>query len=576
MALTLTLSGARGASDQAARSIERGTLSIGRSAGNDWVLADPERLLSKTHCIITAAEGRYFLTDLSTNGVYLNGSPNRVPRNGQAAVNDGDEIRIGDYVLIATETAGRAAPPPHAAGPMGRGADPLAEVLTPDPLADPRLDPLAAEGTPGFAHPLSVPPPSPVRAHDPFDQADARHGTPAHDPDDDLFRGLTPAENWVGPSQADNADAAQHVIAVGAPVAVNNFDDLDIDALLGDLPPEPGKAPSPAAMPGAITPSFPLAAPRGPAAPPFPGAPGTPAPAGYRPSPPPPPADPFADPAGADLSPAAAPPPPRVAPPARPSPPPQPAPGVGSGMIPGMEAAFAPAAPAAASPFDEPEAPVPAPPVPTPVAPPAPVAVAAAPPPATADAARLLAAFLDGAGVADLALGADAEAAMRNAGTVFRVLVDGLRQVLMSRAAIKNEFRVEQTMLRARDNNALKFAVTVEDAIAALLLPAKPGYKAPLASAKEAFDDVRAHEMAVMAGVQTALLGLLKRFEPGALESRLQPGVLGNLLPAARKARTWELFCATYKDIAREAEDDFQSVFGREFARAYDAQIRKL
>ncbi len=79
-----------------------------------------------------------------------------------------------------------------------------------------------------------------------------------------------------------------------------------------------------------------------------------------------------------------------------------------------------------------------------------------------------------------------------------------------------------------------------------------------------------------MAGVQTALLGLLKRFDPAALEQRLQPGLLQTLLPAARKARIWELFCATYKDLAREAEDDFQSVFGREFARAYDAQTRKL
>jgi predicted component of type VI protein secretion system len=79
-----------------------------------------------------------------------------------------------------------------------------------------------------------------------------------------------------------------------------------------------------------------------------------------------------------------------------------------------------------------------------------------------------------------------------------------------------------------------------------------------------------------MAGVQTALLGLLKRFDPVTLEARLSPGRLDSILPGARKARIWELFCETYKDIAREAEDDFQSVFGREFARAYDAQMKKL
>ncbi len=560
MALTLTLSSARGAADQAARSLQRGTLSIGRSGGNDWVLPDPERLLSKTHCMITAADGRYLLTDLSTNGVYMNGSPNRVPRNGQVELTDGDEIRIGDYVLMVTETAGAG---PAAPAPGGRGADPLAEVLTPDPLADrqdggdPRLDPFAAATTPGFAFSVAAPPPSPVRAHDPFDQSDQRRGARQPDPDDDLFRGLTPAENWSGPSQADNADAGSHVIAVGAPVTVNNFDDLDIDALLGDIPPAPGGLSAPPS--GTIPPSFPLAAPLAPAPPPFarsapaPGpAPGPAARDAFAPFVPTPVATPVPTPVQMPVQ------VPLAATPLAPAPIPP--------------AAVAP--PAGPSPFDEPGLPQSPPPRPMPAAPPQ----AAAPPAAAApaDAGRLLAAFLDGAGVADLALAGDTETAMRNAGTVFRVLVDGLRQVLMSRAAIKNEFRVEQTMLRARDNNALKFAVTVEDAIAALLQPARPGYKAPLASAQEAFDDVRAHEMAVMAGVQTALLGLLKRFEPGALEARLQPKLLGNLVPGARKARTWELFCNTYKDIAREAEDDFQSVFGREFARAYDAQIRKL
>ena len=111
---------------------------------------------------------------------------------------------------------------------------------------------------------------------------------------------------------------------------------------------------------------------------------------------------------------------------------------------------------------------------------------------------------------------------MREAGAVFSAMVEGIRQVLISRASIKNEFRVEQTMLRARDNNALKFSVTDRGRVAALLQPPRPGYKPPLAATREAFDDVRSHEMAVMAGVQTALMGLLKRFEPD--RARKAPG----------------------------------------------------
>ena len=92
---------------------------------------------------------------------------------------------------------------------------------------------------------------------------------------------------------------------------------------------------------------------------------------------------------------------------------------------------------------------------------PAPVAARALPAAALpADAAKLLAAFREGAGVPSLDFGDDPEAAMREAGMVFRAMVEGLRQVLISRAAVKNEFRVEQTMLRARDNNPLKFSVT--------------------------------------------------------------------------------------------------------------------
>ena len=470
MPLTLTLAGGSGSRD--ARTLSRGTLSIGRAPGNDWVLPDPERQLSKTHCLIAAAGGHYLLTDLSTNGVFVNGSTERVPRNGEVELTDGDEIRLGEYVIMVAETAASAADPRGAGyvppGPGGLGHDdPFGSVSnpTPDPLgSDPLDDAFGAAARPGFVHPIAAPPPA-LRPEDPFDLAEEAKRAPRIDPDDDLFRGITPAESWQGPSQPDNADAPVHVFAAPQPIATTNFDELDIDALLGDEPPVPN--------------SPPLAG-------------------GVR--------------------------------------------GGGAGAVP------------------------------TPTPPPA--ALPAAPIPA-ADAGRLLAAFLEGAGATGISPGNDPEAALRAAGEVFRTMVDGLRQVLISRAAVKNEFRVEQTMLRARDNNALKFSVTTEDAVAALLQPGRPGYMPPLQAAQEAFDDVRSHEMAVMAGVQTALVSLLKRFEPSALERRLQPGAL-DILPAARKARTWELFCETYKEIAREAEDDFQSVFGREFARAYAAQVRKL
>ncbi len=48
--------------------------------------------------------------------------------------------------------------------------------------------------------------------------------------------------------------------------------------------------------------------------------------------------------------------------------------------------------------------------------------------------------------------------------------------------------------------------------------------------------------------------------------------MIESLLPGTRRAKLWESFVATYKDIARDADSDFQDVFGREFARAYNEQ----
>jgi type VI secretion system protein len=487
MPMILTLSHVRGLGQRATRSLAKGTLSIGRGADNDWVLPDPDRHLSKTHCVVSVENGRWVLTDLSTNGVFVNGARDPVGRDSRVILTDGDEFRIGEYSITATEADERASPA-DASGFGDAYVDPLSTQggRTGGPLdIDPLDDPLGRPHDPAFRHPMPASPP-PARAEDPFDMLDEREPVRKTGFDDDLFHGITPSDNWAGPSQSDHSDAPQHAFTVRPVPPPIPPGEIDFDALLGDTPPG-------------------------------------------EPEPPP----------------RIAPPPPPVA---APVPPPAPRPAMG----------------APADPFDEPAPPAPAPP-------------ASGPSASGPSAEALVAAFLAGAGVPDLKLpGQDAEAVLNSAGAVFRALVEGLRDVLMSRAAVKNEFRVEQTMLRPRDNNALKFSVTPEEAVAALLLPARTGYKPPLDATREAFEDIRSHELAVMAGVQTALLGLLRRFDPAALEKRLQPGMLDSVMPGARRARTWELFCITYKDITREAEDDFQSVFGREFARAYDAQTSKL
>ena len=229
-----------------------------------------------------------------------------------------------------------------------------------------------------------------------------------------------------------------------------------------------------------------------------------------------------------------------------------------------------------------PQPPRPQPAQPTPVARPTPPAAEPPPPvaPSQAGSAELLAAFLAGAELepGDLP-GGDAEETMRIVGAAFREMVQGLHETLLARSEIKSEFRLERTMIRPQENNPLKFSPTVDEALRALLKGGASGgaYLGPVPAVREGFKDLQAHQIAVMAGMQTALAALLRRFDPEHLEKRLKrQSVLDSILPAARKAKYWELYEDLYKQIAAEAEDDFQSLFGREFAGAYESQVKKL
>jgi type VI secretion system FHA domain protein len=132
-------------------------------------------------------------------------------------------------------------------------------------------------------------------------------------------------------------------------------------------------------------------------------------------------------------------------------------------------------------------------------------------------------------------------------------------------------------MIGKLDNNPLKFSATPEEAMRVLLLQNIPGFLSAEQAVGQALQDIKSHQLAVMAGMQTALTTVIARFDPAQLEKRIEKSsLIEGVLPGARKARYWDLFRKLYGDIARELEDDLQSLFGAEFAAAYRAQIEKL
>jgi type VI secretion system FHA domain protein len=100
------------------------------------------------------------------------------------------------------------------------------------------------------------------------------------------------------------------------------------------------------------------------------------------------------------------------------------------------------------------------------------------------------------------------------------------------------------------------------------------GFLDPVQAIGDACEDLRAHEIALMAGMRAAILGALRRFDPPTLERALAKS--GGLGFVGRKGKLWELFVAQQERLLQEAQDDFQKVFGQDFMGAYQAQLRRL
>jgi type VI secretion system protein len=419
------------------KSMHQGVMAIGRSADNDWVLPDPERLVSSQHCVIQYKDGRYYLTDNSTNGVELVNAGIRLRRGNSEPLQDGELIRIGDYEIQAR-------------------IDFNVQAVDSQPFVGDSSN--SFEALMGAVASKPAPMPAPVIAPQ-FQGASSMDTLP------DLFDFLSPTA-VPPPTVADHVPSEQHDFRPPTPVVVEK------PVVSGAVIPEDwdlfGDAPAPA-------------------------------PAPVAPAPPPPPPSP----------------------------------------------------------------------APAPVVQPPPVIEAPVANPAQPD---LLQAFLRGAGLEQLNLDkAQAEAQMENIGRSYRLMVDGLIDVLRARASLKGEFRMQQTMIQPAENNPLKFAPNADEALLLLLRHGNQAFMAPDAAVRDSFNDLRAHQLAVMAGVEAAIKHLLTRFEPAQLEERMgKPGGLSSIFNGSRQAQYWQQFTELYSNISREAQEDFQDLFGREFSRAYE------
>jgi FHA domain-containing protein/type VI secretion system protein len=206
------------------------------------------------------------------------------------------------------------------------------------------------------------------------------------------------------------------------------------------------------------------------------------------------------------------------------------------------------------------------------VAPPTP-----APAPSASRDEGVLQALLDGLGLPDLRTSREPRDLARLVGEMLREAVGGTMEILLARAMTKRDSHIDMTMIGARSNSPLKFFPDPQSALSQMLNADTPAYLPGVNALAAAFDDLKAHELAVIVGMRAALAEVVQRFEPARIEQRLAaPGRLDKLMPSARKARLWDLLTGLYADLVRDGDEDVQRIFGEKFALAYLEQIARL
>lgn len=538
---------------------------IGRADTNQLVLPDPERAISRIHAQVVYRNGTYALIGRGGNAILHNGTP--VGHAAEVLLAQGDQVVIGNY-HISVSTAlpaaaasdsfdaafGNTTPVPVSAAPRSPPpASAFVGVIKPGP----RTVAAPAGGQSGFGIPDDWDPFAHPPAADPFGEilggsnaalAAAPSGarnessvpTPAREDSLDALFGLkagatsgdpfadSPLAHVAPLNTAGNADplrALQQAPQAAARVESDHVSDLSAPWVNPRQPAKAPPAPAGTPLPGAIL-SW----------------------------------DTSSRALKAGVSPQMAPSP--VAPRFVPMPLPEPM--------------SAPATiPAPLSEPAQPRATVPSRPINQ--SPPESNPIAAGTLVPAAHDSELLDALREGLGTPELRIGALSPELMRQLGQLLRESTKGTVELLAARAALKREVRADVTTILASANNSLKFSPSVDVALQYLLGPKMMGFMPPVESMRDAYDDLKAHQLGVMAGMKAALAGVLERFDPKVVERQLTAGsALSNLIPSSRKARLWELFQDVYQKLATEAEEDFNTLFGAAFLKAYQQYIDQL
>ena len=101
MLLTISVVSAPQSSMQSSTtcSFESLPITIGRASSCDFVIPDGEKHVSSKHAELALNGNKLTVTDISTNGVFVNGKSTPLGRGNSATLDNGDTLQMGNFIV---------------------------------------------------------------------------------------------------------------------------------------------------------------------------------------------------------------------------------------------------------------------------------------------------------------------------------------------------------------------------------------------------------------------------------------------------------------------------------------------
>ncbi|MGQ8367226.1 type VI secretion system-associated FHA domain protein TagH [Glaciecola sp. 1036] len=101
--LQLTLLEGNALNERSVFTVSHTGATVGRSRDCDWVLLDNDRFISNKHMLISFRENQFYINDLSSNGVFVNGSQDAIGKGNSKVVETNDIITLGKFRILISD-----------------------------------------------------------------------------------------------------------------------------------------------------------------------------------------------------------------------------------------------------------------------------------------------------------------------------------------------------------------------------------------------------------------------------------------------------------------------------------------